>query len=392
MFMKKTKKEVLVKEGKLRSGIFMIAVMLLVLMGCATIGKPSAHALEPKLLWEKEIKDEEGKLVYVIFADKSGDTLIHRKDDRELIVYDKDGNERFHWGPRIDINPVIAEISSDGRYVAFTSVFTRSYAIQRGTTVYSGSRVHLYDVKSGKELWSLDEYSDDIRFSPDGTYILTELSEQELSIRDINSGKVLYKYEGEDFRGTVKITPDGEYIYAVEGFVPGSGEWYILYSRTANRLWEKDYLGRLVSISDGAEYITTAPVDIVLEPEKSNNGFVLDGNGNVVLEGEGYVSGNGKRIAMADETETRILSLPGKALLKKVLVKARFAMFSHDGRYLVLRGERTDEQSESDIFVYDFADGTEWESAEGKTLLGLTRDGRYMLLSDEAGIYYYEFY
>ena len=70
---KRIEKEVLVKEDKMRSGIYMIAVMLMVLVGCATIGRPPAHALEPKLLWEKEF---DSTIMSAKMARDTGDVIL----------------------------------------------------------------------------------------------------------------------------------------------------------------------------------------------------------------------------------------------------------------------------------------------------------------------------
>ncbi|MEW6067401.1 MAG: hypothetical protein AB1610_03795 [Nitrospirota bacterium] len=83
----------------MRAVINKIMVTILAFIGFVSLIAVTTEALEPKLLWEKEFKH---KISTLDLATETGDVIVNLKAGREVILYDKNGNERFHWGPRID--------------------------------------------------------------------------------------------------------------------------------------------------------------------------------------------------------------------------------------------------------------------------------------------------
>jgi hypothetical protein len=358
---------------------------------------PSVEALEPKLLWEKKF---EYKHLSLGVAEISGDVIVSSKDAREVILYDKDGNEIAHWGPRIDRLPFGASISADGKYFAFHSMLTEEYANKKRISKYSDDRIHLFDRK-GKELWNEINGGYPI-ISQDGTYIVV-VYDGMFDIRDMN-GKELFEYKEKGSGGVTEMSSDSLF-FAITGYLPGAHFGYkmTLFSKDGTKIWAKNYHSQPTSITDGASFIATTPYVDVMQPENSSKGFIYDKNGDVVLEGYAFLSGNGERAALIEENGTKILSLPDKAVLKEFPIKAQSARFSHDGRYLVLYGEKTDAVSGSNIFVFDLLSAEEWETkGEVKiynfgdfvgVAMRLTKDGKYLITrSKDQKISYYQLY
>jgi len=70
-----------------------------ILMSSAIISVGKAEALQLRLLWQKALPFEASD---IIMASQSGDIILYSREARQIILYDKNGNKRFHWGPRVD--------------------------------------------------------------------------------------------------------------------------------------------------------------------------------------------------------------------------------------------------------------------------------------------------
>jgi hypothetical protein len=84
------------------------------------------EALEPKLLWKREFKQ---KVKNVDLAAETGDVILSLENRGEIILFDKDGNKRFHWGPRMDRRAGGARIARDGKYFAFYSGYRKQVSL-----------------------------------------------------------------------------------------------------------------------------------------------------------------------------------------------------------------------------------------------------------------------
>lgn len=304
----------------------------------ALVFMPSqANALEPKLLWEKEFK---AQVYEVDFAYESADVIL-TKGKNEIVVYDKSGNEKFHWGPRIDRHCGGVSISKDGRFFMFYSGYTERFALEKKVKDYSDDQVHFYSGETKKELWSMPGLETVPVVFPDGSGFLTAYPVLEI----VNlERRIIYRHPEQIGGFSFAISPDSGY-FAV---VPDSDRPLILFKRDGTVLWERGRHTIVSSISDGASYITTQPYILGYDSPDSENthlGTVYDKNGNKVMEGFGIVSGNGKRLVMREEDSVSIYSLPDKKLIRNIpgridlpkVSNTFFAAFSYEGNYLVMR-------------------------------------------------------
>jgi hypothetical protein len=382
---------------KTNTNIKAVFIILVLAVFCVSaIALTNAEALEPKLLWEKEFKY---KHLSMDVAQETGDVIITSKDGREIILYDKNGHEIVHWGPRIDRLPFFAKISDDGKYFVFSSSLTEEYARKKGIPDYSDDRIHLFN-RRGEEIWNKSSFGAP-NISPDGSYIVI-IEQDKFNISDM-SAKTLFQYEEKGIGGVTGMSSDSSYfIITVE--LPGTDFGYkmTVFKKDGIKLWEKEYHHQSTSITDDATFIATQPYVDISNPENSSNGLIYDKNGKVVVEGYGFLSGNGQRVALLKDDRTNILSLPDKIFIKTLPIKAQFARFSHDGRYLVLYGKRINSTSVSNLFVYDSTEDKVWEiNADVATFnfssfLGaaifMTTDGKHLIYRSRKKISYYQLY
>lgn len=363
-----------------------------------------AEALDVKLLWKKDFKY---KLKRIDFATGSGDVIVVMKEKengvgKEVILYDRGGNERFHWGPRMDRRVGwSATISKDGKYFAFTTGYTQEYAEKKKVHVGSDERVHFYDRQTKKELWNTSIGEESPIMFPDGLSML--IYGYETGIFNIynRQGKIIFEQNQQ--RGEInsfKISPDGNYF----AFINGTRGPLLLYKRDGTKQWEKGYHSEISSISDGASYIST--FRYTLGPSSradelnSHKGMVCDRSGNKVMEGFGVLSGSASKIAMLYPDKVSVLNWPEKALVKEIMIDMRevfetssssHTRFSYDGRYLFLK-------SGTSIKVYDLLENTNREIKipdMGKYPdFFITEDGKYLLINPEETktLFYYQTY
>jgi hypothetical protein len=356
-----------------------IFIILVLAVFCAsTLALTKAEALEPKLLWEKELK---AKLHEATLATESADVII-AKGKNEIVVFDKNGNETFHWGPRIDRHCGGVSISKDGKYFTFNSGYTWKYAEEKKISAYSDDRIHFYSGETKKELWNIRGSETVSRIFPDGSGFITVFPTLEI----VNSDKqIIYVYPKQVHGVSTKISPESNYFAAVTD----RRHPLILFKRDGTILWERGRHNYVASISEGASYITTVPYVLSRygssDAENTHKGTVYDKAGNKVMEGFAIVSGNGKRLVMRYPDRISIYSLPDKKLIKDLPIKIElprvsnpfFAAFSYDGNYLTIRDGDS-------IHVHDLGKGeSEVISVPGMgkfTLARLTSDGRYLFV------------
>ena len=372
----------------------LISALIICVLGWAM----RAEALEPTLKWKKEFKY---KVRNVDLATETGDVILSLENGGEIVLFDKDGNERFHWGPRIDRRAGGAGISKDGRYFVFYSGYTGTYADRKKVPGWSDDRIHFYNRQTKKELWNYKSLESVPLISPDGSLVI---SYSIYGFKILNfDGRKTFEYHPNTLElGSVVFSPDSNFS-AVTGFPRGP---LILFKRDGTKLWEKGRHSLIASISEGASYISTYPYSLGLsytaDPENTHKGTVYDRNGNKVLEGFGILSGNGSRIAMYSPDKITIIGLPNKQIMKEIPVQVGlpnvsnpfFAVFSYDGGYLVARRGNS-------VLVFDLVGDVSKEIT--LTQLGkfpevqLTRESKYLLIHPtergyERLVYYYQLY
>lgn len=368
------------------------AILALVIF---TIGwAMQAEALEPTLKWKKEFKY---KVKDVDLATETGDVILSLENGGQIILFDKDGNETFHWGPRIDRVAGGVGISKDGRYFVFYSGYTEIYAEKKKVPGWSDDRIHFYSRQTKKELWNTKNGAPYI--FPDGLSLIS--ATDRFSIFNVEGRKIFTNDQSLDIP-SFEISPDSNYF----ALVRGDKQPLSLFRRDGTKLWERGRHYSVASISAGASYISTWPYSLGLsytaDPENTHKGTVYDRNGNKVLEGFGILSGDGSKIAMLSPDKASILSLPNKSTIKEIPIsihdilgtgEINFAVFSFNGRYLVLRNGLS-------LQVIDLVEDARKEiSLPGAgrflVLFSLTRDGRNLLIRDWQtikSIYYYQLY
>lgn len=163
-------------------------------------------------------------------------------------------------------------------------------------------------------------------------------------------------------------------------------------------MFEKTQCDGIVSLSEDGNYISTYPHEDVIHPEFSHHGKVYDKNGNVVIEGFGSVSADGKRFALLLDTTTIIYSLPDKIVIKEYPIQGTDVVLSSDGRFIVVVGTKTDTASTNNIIVIDSQEDRIWETYASYTNTSphifLTKDGKYLLVISyqENKLFYYNLY
>jgi len=327
-----------------------------------------AEALEPRLLWEKTMPFEIGSIE---MAAQSGNVIISSRKARQIILYDRNGNKRFHLGPRIDRQPMGIGISDDGNTIVYTTSWTEEYTEKKKIDIDKlgwDTRVH-YSTRRGKELWN-KKIEGSASLSPVGSLVAVVgehgMGGVPLTVLD-SKGNVLWKYPSR-FRLGLRFSPDGSHILFYDGDLH-------LFDKSGNLLWKKTDALEADSVSEGATYITT------------RDKKVYDKQGNVILEGDARVSGNGKKLIVLYANKMNVLSLPDKNVMKEYPFRGGF--LSYDGNFLVARTVSgnlliidTLNQVSSEIYI------------EGKyRLRGSTNDGKYLVVAiEDKKLLFYQVY
>jgi hypothetical protein len=346
----------------MKRAIDKIITTMLFLVFSATVFAmaPSVEALETKLLWEKELPFAPQGMV---MAAESGDMLLYSKKAREIVLFDKNGNEVFHWGPRIDRQPMGADISDDGSIILFQTSWTETYMQEKEVKAEWGEKVIHYANRKGKELWNKKFFRGVAQLSPDGSLVAVTgatPSEGPRGVIMLNAqGEEIWKYPG--YSGVdVTFSPDSEYI-VVDDFGNLS-----LISRTGELIWKKEEFCEDCYVTEGARYVFS-PID-----KK-----VFDKQGNVIFEGFAIVTMDGKKLKVLQPGKISILSLPDKTIIKEYPY-AGAGFLSYDGRFLATSGQ----ESPDNLLIIDTVNQISREIiiAGENTVPGSTKDGRYLVV------------
>jgi len=354
-------------------------------------------ALEPKLLWKKEIAFRSWD---VCLAKESGDVIFeHGKRINEITILDKAGNTRWQLGPDLEKTFAGASLSEDGRYFTYCSHYQMEVRLKRGYLDY----IH-YHEKGGKELWrkKLLGYT---TISPDGKTIFAGFPGDGMGhsyFLDLY-GNILKKLEPvEEIYGAI-FSPDSSYLLI-------SNPFECLYKKDGTLIWKKD-LGKTTSISDNAEYIGVEQYG-----KESDIGGIYDKEGKLIYKGRARVSGNGKFAVIHYDNRIDILKLPEKIIVTQFPIKRRKFPYceyfprgfpvriSYNGEYIAIVGKRVDRTTGDNLYVIDVKNNKLWEhkieeiQRSDGYLIELTNDGKYLLFVHtkvklrKSFIYYFEVY
>jgi len=317
-----------------------------------------AEALEPRLLWEKKLPF---KTDDIRMATRSGDIILYSQEARQIILYDKSGNKRFHWGPRIDRQPMGVSISYDGDIISFVTAWTEDYIEKKKIdTAKLGwdKRVH-YVTRNGKELWNR-QISGTTYLSPNGKMVAIGPSAGEgkdLTLLD-SQGKISWKYTSREAQN-IAFSPDSDYI----SFLNEGG--LNLLDKTGRVLWTRDEVKG--SLTEGANSIIT-------------DKRVYDKQGNVILEMNDVISFDGSKLTVIYPDKVQVLSWPDKTVLREYSFITRGGVdVSYNDRILAVSGKVS--TSLSNLFVFDTATNTSWDTRmEPNFYFFLSYYGNYLLV------------
>jgi hypothetical protein len=384
----KLRREINMRKGN--NKVILVALALAMFVSMLPI-ELTAQTLQPRLLWEKRLPF---KIYDIRMAGESGDVILSSKEARQIILYDRQANKRFHWGPRVDRQPFGVDISDNGNLVIYSSGWTERFVIASKIDIEKKGwdrRIHYCD-RRGKEVWNRKMVGK-AHLSPDGKLLAVAPAGGEgegLTLLD-SSAKMLWKYTYE-FGGGADIifSPDSNYIALTDGGI-GYGKLRV-FDKNGTLLWEKPQSTGTVSISEGLNYISTDPY---YEIEKSHKGRVYDRNGNIVIEGFGFVSANGKILSLLLDNKTVTYSLPDIIVLREYPIQGSEVILSSDGRFMAIVGKRTNIQTNNNIFAIDMQENIFWETyVGGSPKISLTKDGKYLLVCsyEENKLSYYTLY
>jgi len=369
----------------MKTNIRKAMVLWVALIGLILLLPFNSHAqtLQPRLLWEKKLPFTPDEIK---MASISGDVLVWSQDARQIILYDKNGNKVFHWGPRVDRQPMGVDISDDGSVIIYETSFTESYIDQKkpaGDWDWDG-RIH-YSTRKGKELWNKKIWGS-ATLSPDGKMVVNHpsvVATGDLYVYD-SQGKLLWTFETSHV-DALSFSPDSQYLgfYSSSGIQSKSDGYYFM-DKSGNVLWVKaDVFSQRSTLSDMAKYVF---INTKVGPNEV--GKVYDKQGNLVFEGDVYLSGDGNRLFVRYPNKMVLMSLPDKSVIKEYPSWRGF--MSHDGRFLVTRGVI----NRDNTLVIDTLQQVESEILTGKhTNFMSTKDARYMaVVVDGNKILYYQLY
>ncbi len=364
--------------------VFVIAMFITTSLVLLIISQLSS-ALEPGLLWKKEIPSF---IWNFAFAEESGDVIFVHGDKNQITLLDKNGNTRWQWGPDLEKVTTQVDISKNGDVFVYDT--SKKIIHASGTIHYSNRNV--------KDIWKLVDRHEIPYLSPNGKYLFLSRRQGwkgKSSFLDSN-GKTLWKYATTPI-GEVIFSPDGNYL-AVQHY---------LFDISGNVCNKKLFYGFFTSVSDNGEFIG-------VRREKEKEG-IYDREGNLIFQGRNMISGDGKIVMRFNPNKMEVFRFPEKLKLKEYPIKRwepdlydyeYFSKISYNGRYIAVFGERIDKESSSNLVVVDINEDKIWDgiipefNENDQVNLLLTNDGKYLLVvhleetaqSRQSRFYYYQIY
>lgn len=338
-----------------------------------------SSALEPKLLWKKEIPS---KIYQTSFARESGDVIfIHELKGvrNQITIFDRSGNTVWQFGPSFDETIVQVDISDEGNIFIYNT---------------NKKTIH-YCQRNGKEIWKLQESSVP-HLSSDGKYLLLVAPpfwKGDGKFLD-DKGKTLWQSEKLTVSEELVFSPDGNYFATIPNIFDIHGNtWSIPY-------------GYYNSLTDNGEFVGI---------EGTHKDGIYDKDGTLVFDGKSVISGNGKSVATFSPRKTQVFKFPEKVKLREYPIEREdniekgywafghtaYSRISYDGRYIAIFGQRTDEESLENVFILDVNDNKFWGEIipeigkKGYVGLFLTNNGKYLLVINIASytkLYLYQVY
>ena len=378
--------------------VFVIGILIgffLILL----INSQISAALEPKLLWKKEIAS---KTYDASLAKWSGDVIfIHGAEKNRITLIDKNGNTVWQWGPSFKIVALPPlSISEDGKHLVYSSALGKSEDV-------------LFCERSGKEIWRYKHHGYPV-ISPNGKYVFIANPPGwgGSSILLDSNKKILWKKDIGRVDDVI-FTSDNNYIFfSIEtGYCPD------IYLFNINGLKHKKIgSGHITSISHNGAYIGMENENCKYSYSNVDKSPPAEGiynnEGVLVLEGKNTISEDGNIVVSHFENRIEIKNFPDGAIINEYPVQrwkyprislfCRLTKVSSDGRYVAIFGKRTDRNSTSNLFLIDTMERSLWEEtienvgSQDTIILSLTSDGKFLFVGISRGkkstFYYYQVY
>jgi len=364
--------------------VFVFGILIGVFLIILTISQLSS-ALEPKLLWKREIR---GGLGSVALAKASGDVIFTHGPYKKagIVIIDKNGNTIWQWGPNLERGPSTVSISDDGRYFVYDTDTYHESDMPRKPFI------HYIDRNKG-ESWKKGLYGTP-NISSDGKYVFVAPGWENWKSYFLDSaGNILWKKSYGSTRGV--FSPDGNFLW--DGFN--------FFDKSGNSILRINLPGLPISISENLEYIAYERMGGAVEVRDATGkivrkaggipGAVINKNGSILLEGKARISENGKTAIIYGSNKTKVYKLPEKTLVNEYPIRRyriiEYSDISYDGNIIVILGERTDRESSNNLFIIDISKNELCErKVEKEGLIFITKDGRYFLIESDMGLYFYE--
>jgi hypothetical protein len=355
-------------------------------------------ALEPKLLWKKDIPS----FVWQIsFAKYSGDVMLCYQGNRITII-SKNGNTKWQWGPILGKFAGSPSISADGKFFIYSSG-------TKSEREYNEERyIHFYE-ETGKEIWKKKEPLLIPILSADGKYIVLCVPAGWGGKGEFvdSNGKFLWNIEGAG--SLTMFSPDGNYL-AVPPYI---------YDVKGNKCNEKPIVGFNNSFSINGEYIGIEEIYVDPDIETGPEEGIYDKKGNLVFHGKNLISENGKVVIGHLKNKIEAYRFPERIKIGEFPIKRwrypdsigydyryKYSKVSYNGRYIAIFGQRTDKKSPNNLFVIDINENKIWEEiipdigVEENDVdifcIFFTQDEKYLLFlhsneeTEKSAIYYYQ--
>jgi hypothetical protein len=374
-----------------RKAIYFLSIAIGLFLIILIISQHSS-ALEPKLLWKKEIPSW---VEIISFARGSGDIIFTHGEKNQLSILDKNGNYVWQWGPvpKTIVNPSVY-LTEDGKYFVYSSATEES------------GYVH-YCERNGKEIWTY-KYPAATSFSPNGKYVFMSLFDEEgPSVLLDSNAKILWK-ENMGEVGEAEFTSDNNHIIYSQF---SDNSVYLL--NISEKTHKKIGTGSITSLSSDGTYIGIEIGNYLIQYELEKTSPPTEGiynkEGILVLAGKNTISENSEIVISHFENKIEIKHFPGGIKIKEYPIQrwdypripnyCRLTKFSSDGRYVAIFGKRTDRTSTSNLFLIDIQEGSLWEGAidnaekNDSISLFITKDGKFLFVGvsekRKSTFYYY---
>lgn len=356
--------------------IKMIAVAFLL----TGIAAQNANALEVKKLWEKEF---DFKVSIFDFDIDTGKIIVGSKYARKIIVFDKDGNITYEWGPRIDRQPFEGEIANKGDSLFFVTTVTEEY-VKNYKDYGDFWDFKLHHIGSdGKEKWVKYVGETLVNVSYDGSLIaLVNYPGSKKAIQILNDkGEIVYTANDKNV-SFVSFDAEGKYFAYIN-----KGTLY-KYTSNGELQWKnKKTFGDAAYLTAKGTYILDYGFTSI--PPKDNMMiYDIDGNEFYTLNnGRAFISRDENLMLVESTSKKSVYALPEKKLINEFDSNfVNLSFIGADGLYVHAK-DKTNKKSY--VVNIENSKALELPDSDNYNFAGSTYDGKYLILKKNNSIKYF---